>query len=75
MKSTVLILISFFFTSLSYAHPNHMSFENITHDQSKIHKLSDDSNVLKQNSMEEKHGRDDIVPCTEHHKTTPCKKD
>ena len=75
MNTKVLILISFFFTSLAYAHPNHMSFKNVTHDKSKIHNLPVDSKVLKLNSMDEKHGQDGIVPCTEQHQMTPCKKD
>lgn len=71
MKIIVFTLLVVFSISLAYAHPNHMSFEAVKHDeQSK----QSESEKMTHRVIEEKYGHHDTVPCTEQHKAMPCKK-
>ena len=60
----------------AYAHPNHMSFEDILHEvqnswQSSIHT----TDKLLHDSQEQQHKHSDLIPCKEQqHKASPCKK-
>lgn len=67
------IILTFFTISLAYAHPNHMTFENTPHDK-QISGVSAETDKLIHNSIEEKSGHSDILPCVEQHKALPCKK-
>jgi len=67
------ILLTFFTISSAYAHPNHMSFENTKHN-SEHTSINADTDKITHNSTQEQSGHNDIIPCTEQHKNTPCKK-
>ncbi len=67
------ILLTFFTISFAYAHPNHMSYESVQHnDADQTLSLFNDSD--KMTHMKEELGHSDIIPCKEQHKTVPCKK-
>lgn len=71
MKITVLILLVVFSISLAYAHPNHMSFETVKHDEQS---QQPEAEKMTHRAIEEKYGHSDTPPCTEQHKAMPCKK-
>ncbi|MCW8929374.1 MAG: hypothetical protein OQL19_03935 [Gammaproteobacteria bacterium] len=75
MKIQLVILFSLFSISLAYAHPNHMSFENIQHNTVQIKSTITSQDKLNQTLIEEHH-HSDTVPCVEEqqHKSLPCKK-
>ncbi len=71
------ILFTFFtlFTiSYAYAHPNHMSFEEVKHNNEHTSTTNTDTDKITHNNTQEQSGHSDIIPCTEQHKNTPCKK-
>lgn len=75
MKIQSLILLSLFSVSLVYAHPNHMSFEDIQHNTDQIKKTLTELDTLKHKAVDEKHSHKNITPCIEQqHKSMPCKK-
>ena len=73
MNAKLLILFSLFFTSLAFAHPNHMSFEDVRHDLNSMSISVDSANTVIP-IREEKHGHKELVPCTEQHREVPCKR-
>lgn len=77
MNIKLLILLSLFSISLAYAHPNHMTFEDIQHNTAQIKSASAIPDKLTHTAIEEKHGHGNAMPCTQQqqHKTVPCKKD
>lgn len=68
------ILLTFFTISFAYAHPNHMTFENVQHNSEQTPGISTHSDKIAHNGMQEKLQHNDIIPCMEQHKTMPCKK-
>ncbi len=66
------ILLTFFLVSFAYAHPNHMSFENVQHDVVQTQGVVTDADKIMH--VEELIKHDDVVPCIEQHKEVPCKK-
>ncbi len=36
MNNSKIIVIAFFFTSFAHAHPNHMTFEQVSHDSQQL---------------------------------------
>lgn len=61
--------------SLSYAHPNHMSFEDVKHEPVTVTSTVSSGDKISRHDTEQKTGHsDDPIPCTDQkHKTTPCK--
>ena len=74
MKITALIMFAFFTISFAYSHPNHMSFEEVKHDNEQIHNTSPEPEKMAHRAMEEKSGHSNTIPCTIQHKAMPCKK-
>jgi hypothetical protein len=66
------ILLTFVLVSFAYAHPNHMSFENVQHDVVQTQGVVTGSDKITHADESVKHT--DTVPCTEQHKEVPCKK-
>lgn len=67
------ILVTFFSISFAYAHPNHLSHEDVQHNNvEQAGRLFNASDKMTQRNEES--GHSDIIPCTEQHKTVPCKK-
>ena len=60
----------------AYAHPNHMSFENIQHETQYNRQTSiNNTDKLLHDSQEQQHRHGDLIPCKEQqHKASPCKK-
>ena len=68
-----------FFTVYSinaYAHPNHMSFENVQHEAQNSRQTSiNNTDKLLHDNQEHQHRHGDLIPCKEQqHKASPCKK-
>ncbi len=76
MTSVLLaILVSFFMVSSAYAHPNHMTFEQIKHELETLISTSLKTDKMMPYTLQEDYEHNDnIVPCTQEHKATPCKK-
>lgn len=68
------VILSSFTISLAYAHPNHMTHEDVQHNAEQTSAIYRVSEKMAHKSMEEKLGHSEILPCTEQHKEMPCKK-
>lgn len=80
MSTKLLMLVSLFsislVSSLAWAHPNHMSFEDVRHSTDQINSVPVIPDKLHHTAIEEKHGHSDAAPCMQQqqHKTVPCKR-
>lgn len=76
MNTHLLILLSLLSISVAYAHPNHMTFEDVQHNSMQIKNTFNASDKINHIAVEEKQGHSDTVPCIEQqqHKSVPCKK-
>lgn len=76
MNTRLLMLLSLCSISLAYAHPNHMTFEDIQHNTALIKSASAIPDKLNHAAIEEKHGHSNAMPCTQQqqHKAVPCKR-
>jgi len=67
------ILLTFFSISFAYAHPNHMSFEDVQHNDEQTQAVLTNTDKVTYHK-DEKIKHSEIIPCTEQHKIVPCKK-
>jgi len=73
MKILMAVLLACCFISFAYAHPNHMNFEVVKHDNVQSQRMITDGDKITHKAMEEQSGHSDM-PCTEQHKSVPCEK-
>lgn len=75
MNIKLLILLSAVSISSAYAHPNHMSFENVQHSETQQKHSHVTAEPLEYSPREEKLKHSDSKPCGQQaqHKTMPCK--
>jgi len=73
MKIMIAVLLACCFISFAYAHPNHMNFEAVKHDNYLSPRMLTDGDKITHKALEEQSGHTD-VPCTEQHKSVPCEK-
>jgi len=76
MNIKLLVLLSLISISSAFAHPNHMSFENVQHNEQQQAYSHSISERLAHTAREEKLKHGDSKPCRQQtqHKAIPCKK-
>ena len=70
----LLALLVLFSASCAYAHPNHMGFEDIQHEQRQSQNKLAAIEKLSHHVVPEKPGHNEIAPCREQHKAMPCER-
>ena len=73
MKFILSIVCAVFTISLVYAHPNHLSFEQVRHTTKQVEAVQSNS-VQSNNYRQEANHHSDVPLCNEQHQKVPCKK-
>lgn len=74
MSAKALIFLTLFSASFAYAHPNHMNFEDVLHNETGVNIPASTAHVFHHDTKTEKQGHSSDIPCTEQqHIKTPCK--
>lgn len=73
MKIMIAIFFAFCCLSVAHAHPNHMNFEAVKHDGPVQPSMLTGADKIIHEAKDEPNGHSESVPCTEQHKSLPCK--